>query len=604
MPSRIEDYALIGDCNAAALVARDGSIDWLCWPRFDSEACFAALLGSREHGRWLLAPQDAEARVARRYRRHTMILETRFECRDGVVTLVDFMPIGVPHSSVVRLVIGERGQVAMGTELILRFGYGAVVPWIEKLEDGTLRAIAGPEMVVLRSPVALAGRDLTHVGEFTVAAGEMVPFVLTYGPSHLPLPTALAASVALAATEAYWSEWAARCRPAGRWSGAVVRSVMTLKALTYAPTGGIVAAPTTSLPEQLGGARNWDYRFCWLRDATFTLLATMNAGYYEEAQAWRDWLVRAVAGSPQQAQILYGIAGERRTTEWEVPWLPGYEGSAPVRIGNKAHEQLQLDVYGEVMDAFYQARRGGLPRSEAAAALQLGFLKHLEKVWREPDESIWEVRGGRRQFTYSKLMAWVAFDRAVRSHEAFGRGDHERAHRWRALRAEIHGDICAHGFDASLGSFVQSYGSTELDASLLQMPIVGFLPADDPRVVGTVAAIERDLMADGFVLRYRSETAPDGLPGGEGAFLACSFWLVDAYVLQQRFEEARALFERLVALCNDVGLLSEEYDPRSGRLVGNFPQAFTHVALINSAFNLTKADRPADQRAEPESVSG
>jgi GH15 family glucan-1,4-alpha-glucosidase len=459
-------------------------------------------------------------------------------------------------------------------------------------------------MVVLRSPVALAGRDLTHVGEFTVAAGEMVPFVLTYGPSHLPLPTALAASVALSATEAYWSEWAARCRPAGRWSGAVVRSVMTLKALTYAPTGGIVAAPTTSLPEQLGGARNWDYRFCWLRDATFTLLATMNAGYYEEAQAWRDWLVRAVAGSPQQAQILYGIAGERRTTEWEVPWLPGYEGSAPVRIGNKAHEQLQLDVYGEVMDAFYQARRGGLPRSEAAAALQLGFLKHLEKVWREPDESIWEVRGGRRQFTYSKLMAWVAFDRAVRSHEAFGRGDHERAHRWRALRAEIHGDICAHGFDASLGSFVQSYGSTELDASLLQMPIVGFLPADDPRVVGTVAAIERDLMADGFVLRYRSETAPDGLPAGEGAFLACSFWLVDAYVLQQRFEEARALFERLVALCNDVGLLSEEYDPRSGRLVGNFPQAFTHVALINSAFNLTKADRPADQRAEPESVSG
>jgi GH15 family glucan-1,4-alpha-glucosidase len=604
MPSRIEDYALIGDCNAAALVARDGSIDWLCWPRFDSEACFAALLGSREHGRWLLAPQDAEARVARRYRRHTMILETRFECRDGIVTLVDFMPIGVPHSSVVRLVIGERGQVAMGTELILRFGYGAVVPWIEKLEDGTLRAIAGPEMVVLRSPVALAGRDLTHVGEFTVAAGEMVPFVLTYGPSHLPLPTALAASVALSATEAYWSEWAARCRPAGRWSGAVVRSVMTLKALTYAPTGGIVAAPTTSLPEQLGGARNWDYRFCWLRDATFTLLATMNAGYYEEAQAWRDWLVRAVAGSPQQAQILYGIAGERRTTEWEVPWLPGYEGSAPVRIGNKAHEQLQLDVYGEVMDAFYQARRGGLPRSEAAAALQLGFLKHLEKVWREPDESIWEVRGGRRQFTYSKLMAWVAFDRAVRSHEAFGRGDHERAHRWRALRAEIHADICAHGFDASLGSFVQSYGSTELDASLLQMPIVGFLPADDPRVVGTVAAIERDLMADGFVLRYRSETAPDGLPGGEGAFLACSFWLVDAYVLQQRFEEARALFERLVALCNDVGLLSEEYDPRSGRLVGNFPQAFTHVALINSAFNLTKADRPADQRAEPESVSG
>jgi GH15 family glucan-1,4-alpha-glucosidase len=599
MPSRIEDYALIGDCNAAALVARDGSIDWLCWPRFDSDACFAALLGTSQHGRWLIGPQDGEARVSRRYRRNTLILETRFECDEGAVTLVDFMPMGGTHSNVVRLVIGERGRLAMRTELILRFGYGAVVPWMEKLADGTLRAIAGPDMVVLRSPVALEGRELTHAAEFTVAAGETVPFVLTYGPSHLPPPTALDATAALAATETFWREWAAKCRPAGRWSDAVVRSVMTLKALTYAPTGGIVAAPTTSLPEQLGGTRNWDYRFCWLRDATLTLLATMNAGYYEEAQAWRDWLVRAVAGSPQQAQILYGIAGERRTTEWEVPWLPGYEGSGPVRIGNKAHEQLQLDVYGEVMDAFYQARRGGLPRSDAAAALQLAFLEHLEKVWREPDESIWEVRGGRRQFTYSKLMAWVAFDRAVKSHENFGRGDHPRAQRWRALRAEIHDDICRNAFDASLGSFVQSYGSPELDASLLQIPIVGFLPADDPRVIGTVAAIERDLMVDGFVMRYRSESSPDGLPAGEGAFLACSFWLVDAYVLQQRWEEARRLFDRLVALGNDVGLLSEEYDPRSGRLVGNFPQAFSHVALINSAFNLTRGEKPAEQRAQP-----
>ncbi|HEY4405177.1 MAG TPA: glycoside hydrolase family 15 protein [Xanthobacteraceae bacterium] len=598
MPSRIEDYALIGDCNAAALVARDGSIDWLCWPRFDSEACFAALLGTSQHGRWLIAPQDREARVTRRYRHNTLILETRYECREGAVTLVDFMPTGGSHSNVVRLVVGERGQVAMSTELILRFGYGAVVPWMQKLEDGTLRAIAGPDMVVLRTPVALAGRDLTHAGEFTVAAGETVPFVLTYGPSHLPLPTALDAAAALATTETFWSEWAAKCRPAGPCSDAVVRSVITLKALTYAPTGGIVAAPTTSLPEQLGGTRNWDYRFCWLRDATFTLLATMNAGYYEEAQAWRDWLVRAVAGSPQQAQILYGIAGERRTTEWEVPWLPGYEGSGPVRIGNQAHEQLQLDVYGEVLDAFYQARRGGLPYSEAAAALQLAFLEHLEQVWREPDESIWEVRGGRRQFTYSKLMAWVAFDRAVKSHETFGRGDPARADRWRALRAEIHADICDNAFDASLGSFVQSYGSLELDASLLQIPIVGFLPADDPRVVGTVAAIERDLMADGFVMRYRSESAPDGLPAGEGAFLACSFWLVDAYVLQQRWDEARRLFDRLAALANDVGLLSEEYDFRSGRLVGNFPQAFSHIALINSAFNLTKAEKPAEQRAQ------
>jgi len=490
----------------------------------------------------------------------------------------------------------------MHTELILRFGYGAIVPWMEKLADETLRAIAGPDMVVLRTPVAMVGQNMTHVGQFTVAAGESVPFVLHYGPSHLPPPGTLDGGMVLEATETVWTEWADRCCPAGRWSDGVVRSVLTLKALTYAPTGGIVAAPTTSLPEQIGGPRNWDYRFCWLRDATFTLLAAMNAGYFEEAQAWRDWLVRAVAGSPQQAQILYGIAGERRTTEWEVPWLPGYEGSKPVRIGNKAHEQLQLDVYGEVMDAFYQARRGGIARSDAAAAVQIAFLEHLEKVWREPDESIWEVRGGRRQFTYSKIMAWVAFDRAVKSFDAFGRGSDARAERWQQLRAEIHDDVCRRGFDASLGSFVQSYGSKELDASLLQIPIVGFLPADDPRVQGTVSAIERNLMTNGFVMRYRSETAPDGLPAGEGAFLACSFWLVDAYVLLKRWDEARKMFDRLVALCNDVGLLSEEYDPRSGRLVGNFPQAFTHVALINSAFNLTRAEAPAEQRARPDEV--
>jgi GH15 family glucan-1,4-alpha-glucosidase len=601
MPSRIEDYALIGDCNGAALVARDGSIDWLCWPRFDSDACFAALLGTREHGRWLIAPQDGQASIKRRYRRNTMILETRYECHEGAVTLVDFMSMGGTQCSVVRLVIGERGQVAMHTELILRFGYGAIVPWMEKLADETLRAVAGPDMVVLRTPVAMVGRDMTHVGQFTVAAGERVPFVMTYGLSHVPPPGGPDAAAALESTETFWTEWAAKCRPAGRWSDAVVRSVLTLKALTYAPTGGIVAAPTTSLPEQIGGTRNWDYRFCWLRDATLTLLAAMNAGYFEEAQAWRDWLVRAVAGSPKQAQILYGIAGERRTTELKLPWLPGYEGSQPVRIGNKAFEQLQLDVYGEVMDAFYQARRGGLARSDAAAAVQLAFLEHLEKVWREPDESIWEVRGGRRQFTYSKVMAWVAFDRAVKSFEAFGRGGNSaRADHWRQLRAEIHEDICQHAFDASLGSFVQSYGSRELDASLLQIPIVGFLPPDDPRVLGTVAAIERNLMVDGYVMRYRSETAPDGLPAGEGAFLACSFWLVDAYVLLNRWDEARQLFERLVALCNDVGLLSEEYDSRSGRLVGNFPQAFTHVGLINSAFNLTRSERPAEQRAEPD----
>jgi GH15 family glucan-1,4-alpha-glucosidase len=590
---------LIGDCKVAALVARDGSIDWLCWPRFDSEACFAALLGTTAHGRWQIAPQDGAARVTRQYRSNTMVLETRFECREGAVTLVDFMPVGRQHCSVVRLVIGERGRVAMHTELILRFDYGAIVPWVHKFDDETLCAIAGPDMVVLRTPVAMVGRNLTHVGEFEVAAGDRVPFVLTYGVSHLPPPAPLDAAAALDATVAFWAKWALRCRHAGRWSDAVVRSVLTLKALTYEPTGGIVAAPTTSLPEQIGGTRNWDYRFCWLRDATFTLLATMNAGYFEEAQSWRDWLVRAVAGSPHQAQILYGIAGERRTTEWEVPWLPGYEGSVPVRIGNKAHEQLQLDVYGEVLDAFYQARLGGLPRSDSASAVQLAFLDHLAEVWREPDESIWEVRGERRHFTYSKIMAWVAFDRAVKSYEAFGRGGPRLAKRWHRLRAEIHADVCRHAFDTSLGSFVQSYGSKELDASLLQIPIVGFLPANDPRVIATVAAIEHGLMADGFVMRYRNETALDGLPAGEGAFLACSFWLVDAYVLLERWDQASKLFDRLVALSNDVGLLSEEYDPRNGRLVGNFPQAFTHVALINSAYNLSRAERPAEQRAQP-----
>ncbi len=598
MASRIEDYALIGDCRAAALVARDGSIDWLCWPRFDSDACFAALLGNSAHGRWLIAPSGDEVRVTRRYRPNTVILETRFECRDGAVTLVDFMPLREPYSSVVRLLVGERGEVALSTELILRFGYGSVVPWVEKLEDGSLRAIAGPDMVILRTPVTLAGRELTHVGSFAVAAGQRVPFVLTYGPSHLPPPPPLDVEQALEATEIAWSECAMKCRPAGEWSEAVRRSVLTLKALTYAPTGGILAAPTTSLPEALGGTRNWDYRYCWLRDATFTLLAMMHAGYYDEAQAWRDWLVRAVAGSPEQAQILYGIAGERRILEFEVPWLPGYEDSAPVRIGNKAYEQLQLDIYGEVLDAFYQARRSGLERSDSAAAVQIAFLDHLAKVWRDADESIWEVRGGRRQFTYSKLMAWVAFDRAVKAHQAFGRSNHARAESWRVLRDEIHADICDNAFDASLGSFVQSYGDRELDASLLQMPIVGFLPADDPRIKGTIAAIEQNLLVDGFVMRYRTESAPDGLPPGEGAFLACSFWLVDAYVLQKRWDEARALFERLVGLSNDVGLLSEQYDPASRRLVGNFPQAFTHVALINSAYNLTRAMGPTEQRAQ------
>lgn len=599
MPSRIEDYALIGDCETAALVGRDGSIDWLCWPRFDSDACFAALLGSSEHGRWMIAPRSGGARVSRRYRPGTLVLETRFETDEGAVTLVDFMPLrNGGTSNIVRLVVGERGTLAMGLELVLRFGYGATVPWVFRLEDGRLCAIAGPDMTVLKSPVEVRGENLTTVAEFTVSEGDILPFVLTYASSHLPPPETIDPLLALEETERFWSEWSGRCGQAGPWADIVRRSMITLKALTYAPTGGIVAAPTTSLPEQIGGGRNWDYRFCWLRDATFTLLAFMNAGFFDEAEAWRDWLVRAVAGSPAQAQILYGIAGERRITEWEVSWLPGYENSGPVRIGNQAHEQLQLDVYGEVMDAFYQARRGGLGSNDAAAALQLAFLTHLEEVWREPDDSIWEVRGPRRQFTYSKLMCWVAFDRSVKSFEMFGRGDATRADKWRRLRDEIHEDICRNGYDADLGSFVQSYGSKELDASLLLILTVGFLPPEDARVRGTVEAIERHLLVDGFVLRYDTRSGDDGLAPGEGAFLACSFWLVDAYLLLGRHDDALALFERLIALRNDVGLMSEEYDPRLGRLVGNFPQAFSHVALANSAFNLSRRAKPVEQRAD------
>jgi GH15 family glucan-1,4-alpha-glucosidase len=602
MSSRIEDYALIGDCAAAALVARNGSIDWLCWPRFDSDACFAALLGSDEHGRWQIAPSDRRARVTRRYRPNTLILETRFECGDGAATLVDFMAMHGSYPSVVRLIVGERGRVEMSTELVLRFGYGAVVPWVTRLEDGTHRAIAGPDMVVLRTPVHLVGENLRTIGKFEVSAGETVPFVLTYAPSHVAPPRPIDPQAALVATEGYWREWAKQCRPSGPCSDAVVRSLITLKACTYAPTGGIVASPTASLPEHLGGVRNWDYRFCWLRDATLILLALMHAGYSDEAQAWREWLLRAVAGSPEQVQIMYGIAGERRLTELELPWLPGYENSKPVRIGNAASGQLQLDVFGEVMDALHQARCQGLAASDSGWALQCAFLSHLERIWAEPDEGIWEVRGAPRHFTYSKVMAWVAFDRAVRSAEEFhldGPVD-----RWRGICATIHADVCRRGFDGELGSFVQSYGSKQLDASLLLLPQVGFLPADDPRISGTVRAIEQRLMADGFVMRYDSATTSDGLPPGEGAFLACSFWLVDAYILQNRLAEARDLFDRLLELRNDVGLLSEEYDPRAGRLVGNFPQAFTHVALINSAFNLTRFEKPVEQRARPAQAQG
>jgi GH15 family glucan-1,4-alpha-glucosidase len=597
MSARIEDYALIGDCRTAALVGNDGSIDWLCWPRFDSDACFAALLGSREHGRWLIAPRD-KARVTRRYRPNTLVLETHFETPDGAATLVDFMPHRCDQSTIVRYVIGTRGHVAMHTELILRFGYGAIVPWVTRVETGALRAIAGPDMVVLHTPVHVRGKDMTTVGEFTISRGETIPFVLTYSPSHLPLPNPVDATGALAETETYWREWSAKCRPAGRWSEVVRRSMITLKALTYAPTGGIVAAPTTSLPERIGGVRNWDYRYCWLRDATLTLLGAMHAGYYEEAQAWREWLLRAVAGSPDQLQIMYGIGGERRLAEWEVDWLPGYENSAPVRIGNAAHSQLQLDVFGEIMDTYHQARRGGLTSNNSGWEIQLAFAEHLKKIWNEPDQGIWEMRGPPQHFTYSKVMAWVAYDRAIKSAETFGL--EAPLDEWRTLREQICDAVLEHGFDKELGTFVQAFGSKQLDANLLMLPCVGFLPVSDPRIERTIAAIENKLLRDGFVIRYSTEEVKDALPPGEGAFLACSFWLVDVYTLQGRLDDAEKLFRRLVALRNDVGLLSEEYDPGTKRLVGNFPQAFSHLALVNSAYNLTKTRKPVHHRAQDE----
>ncbi|HEV7252699.1 MAG TPA: glycoside hydrolase family 15 protein [Mesorhizobium sp.] len=603
MPSRIEDYALIGDCETAALVARDGSIDWLCWPRFDSGACFAALLGGPEHGRWRIAPDvpagspDAAVRVTRRYRPDTLILETEFETADGAVTLIDFMPPRSGASDLVRLVVGRRGRVRLCTELAIRFDYGAVVPWVTRLPDGLdLQAVAGPDRVVLHTPVELHGENLKSVGAFTVAAGETVPFVLTYNPSHLPFPRRIDPQAALIETEAFWRDWAGRSLEAGEWSQMAQRSLITLKALTYAPTGGVVAAPTTSLPEEIGGTRNWDYRYCWLRDATLMLLAMMNAGHYEEAQAWRDWLLRAVAGSPRQMQIMYGVAGERRLSEWEIPWLPGYEGSKPVRVGNAAYGQLQLDVFGELMDALHQARMGGLGATESGWALQKALLEHLEKVWQEPDEGIWEVRGPRQHFTCSKVMAWLAFDRALASARTFGlEGPVER---WEVLRRTIHEEVCRRGFDPELDSFVQAYGSKQFDASLLLLPAVGFLPPEDPRVRGTVAAVERNLMEDGLVLRYRTEETADGLPPGEGAFLACSFWLVDCYVMQGRMEQARELFDRLLSIASDVGLLAEEYNPRAQRQVGNFPQAFSHFALINSIHNLSRATKPVEQRSQ------
>ncbi len=589
-PLPLEDYALIGDGETAALVGRNGSIDWLCWPRFDSGACFAALLGGPDHGRWLVAPEGDGWRSHRSYRGATLVLDTVFESPDGSVVVTDFMPLRGNNSDLVRTVTGRRGRVRMRSELVLRFDYGAIVPWVTRLDDGRLRAVAGPDMVVLTAGSEVHGEDLTTVGEFSVGEGESVSFVLTWAPSHHAPPHAVEPDRALRDTLDFWEGWSSTCSYRGEWAEAVHRSLLTLKALIYQPTGGIVAAPTTSLPEQLGGARNWDYRFCWLRDATFTLLALLDAGYEEEAAHWRDWLLRAAAGSPAQAQIMYGIAGERRLLEWEVPWLPGYEGSVPVRLGNAAHAQRQLDVFGEVLDALYQAGRRVTNHNVHGWDLQRALVQHLEKIWMLPDQGLWEMRGAPQHFTHSKVMAWVALDRAVRSVEEFGlEGPLDR---WRALRDRIHREICDRAWDPGLGSFVQSYGSHQLDASLLMMPLVGFLPPEDPRIRGTVACIEQRLLVNGFVQRYDTAASDDGLPPGEGAFLACSFWLADNYALVGRSHDARALFERLLALRNDVGLLAEEYDPRLQRQVGNFPQAFSHVALVGTALNLAPREQP------------
>jgi len=593
--SQIADYGLIGDCETAALVDRNGSIDWLCWPRFDSDACFAALLGDESNGAWKIAPADAFT-TSRQYRQDTLILETVFETAEGAVALIDYMPPrGDDSSHIVRIVEGRRGRVAMRMDLVLRFGYGLTVPWVSRLDDGALRAIAGPSMAVLRTPVHTKGEHMRTVAEFDVAEGEQLPFVLSHSASHLPLPEPFDANEALAATEAFWRDWLSKSRVDDEHADAVQRSLITLKAMTYAPTGGLVAAPTTSLPERFGGERNWDYRFCWIRDSTLTLLSMMNSGHYEEASEWLGWLQRAVAGDPAAMQIMYGIGGERRLTEWTADWLPGHEHSAPVRIGNAAHEQFQLDVYGELMDTFHQARRGGLHPPTSVWDLQLALVDHVAKVWSEPDEGIWEIRGPRKRFTYSRVMAWVAVDRAIKSAEMFELEGPVAD--WRALCDQIRADVMANGFDASRNTFLQAYGETALDASLLLLGQVGFVEADDPRFIGTVEAIEQELLVGGFVQRYPTEKTDDGLPPGEGVFLACSFWLADAYALIGREEDARNLFARLLALRNDLGLLAEEYDPIAKRFAGNFPQAFSHIGLVNTAANLAPSHKPNDQRS-------
>lgn len=593
-PLAIEDYALIGDCTTAALVGANGSIDWLCWPRFDSGACFAALLGHSKHGRWSISPAGEVSRSTRIYIKDTVVLETLLESADGCVALIDFMPVNQAASSVIRIVEGRRGRVSMRMNLTLRFDYGSSVPWVYRLEEGNGNiAIAGPNLVVLRTAVALRGEGLSTAADFAVEPQQRIAFALSYGLSHRAPPSAVDCEAALQETLDFWRQWSARCTYSGKRRDTVVRSLLTLKAMTCAETGAIVAAPTTSLPEQLGGPRNWDYRYCWVRDATLTLTALMGGGYYEEAGAWRDWLHRAVAGTPQDLQIMYGIFGERRLAEWEVPWLPGYYGAAPVRVGNAASGQLQLDVWGEMMDALHLAREGGLAASDSAWDMQCRALEHLATIWNEPDDGIWEMRGPRQHFTHSKIMAWVAFDRCIKDAEKYSL-DAPLA-QWRKIRDEIHQTVLDQGFHPVLQSFTQSFGSQELDASLLLIAPVGFLPIHDPRVTGTIAAIERDLVIDGLVLRYRSESCADGLPAGEGVFIPCSFWLVDAYQRQGRDADADALLERLLALQNDVGLLSEEYDTHTQRQVGNFPQAFSHLALVQSVLGVHQGTPLRDQ---------
>ncbi|HKQ67803.1 MAG TPA: glycoside hydrolase family 15 protein [Polyangiaceae bacterium] len=597
MALRIEDYALIGDTQTAALVGKGGSIDWFCAPRFDSGACFAALLGDASHGRWLLAPRSQLGKVTRRYEPRTLVLITEHTTPEGVVEVRDCMPPREKTPDIVRTVTGVRGRVTMQMELVIRFAYGSVVPWVVQRE-GSLRAIGGPDALFLCTPVKTRGQHLTTVATFEVAEGQVVPFRLGWYPSHEEPPPQIDAVAAVADTVAWWREWMKHCVYKGEWSDQVLRSLVTLKALTYAPTGGIVAAPTMGLPELIGGERNWDYRFCWLRDATFTLYALMSAGFTREAEAWRDWLVRAIAGDPSQLQIMYGPAGERHLWELEIPWLPGYEASKPVRIGNGAVHQLQLDVYGEILDTLYQSRRNGIGTDGRTWAIERAIVHFLETGWQKPDSGIWEVRGPNRHFTHSKMMVWVALDRAIKSIEQFGHGG--PLDQWRALRDAIRREILQKGYDASRKTFTQYYGSKQLDASLLLIPQVGFLAPHDERFRGTVAAIERELTWEGLVMRYSPDTSAnvDGLPPGEGAFLACTFWLADCYALMGRFDDAKRLFSRMIALTNDVGLLSEEYDPIEKRMLGNFPQAFSHVGLINTAYNLCQENKPAEQRAK------